>query len=175
MSQLSAPKDNGSRTNTKDKTKDKTKIKSKIKTKDMTKIKTKNNTQLFKALDSEMSPQINNLQSFDPFAEAGDVDLKQAKKIHVRAQQTQGRAKFGRDGKRKQHWVTTIEGLPEKFEKKKIVQHFKKTLACAGSVVKNETWGEVIQVQGDYRETVFQFLTGKTGLELSENVVVVHG
>ncbi|EMR84637.1 hypothetical protein BcDW1_6736 [Botrytis cinerea BcDW1] len=86
MSQLSAPKENGSRTNTKDKTKDKTKIKSKIKTKDMTKIKTKNNTQLSKALDSEMSPQINNLQSFDPFAEAGDVDLKQAKKIHVRAQ-----------------------------------------------------------------------------------------
>ncbi|KAF7946785.1 hypothetical protein EAE96_009767 [Botrytis aclada] len=165
MSQLSVPKDNVFRTKTRNKTKkirkNKTQIKNQI-------------TQLPETQELEILPQTDDL-SFDPFAEAEDVDLKQAKQVHVRAQQTQVRAKIGKDGKRKPHWVTTIEGLPEKFEKKKIVKHFKKTLACAGKILEDDTWGEVIQLQGDYREVVFDFLTGETGLELSKSVVLVHG
>ncbi|TGO57878.1 hypothetical protein BCON_0061g00410 [Botryotinia convoluta] len=154
-----------------------TKTRNKTKTKfKRNKIQNQNQiTQLPETPYLEISPQTDEPQSFHPFAEAEDVDLKQAKQIHVRAQQTQVRAKIGKDGKRKPHWATTIEGLPEKFEKKKIVQHFKKTLACAGNIVEDETWGEVIQLQGDYREVVFKFLTGNPGLELSKNVVLVHG
>ncbi|KAF7919038.1 uncharacterized protein EAE97_011754 [Botrytis byssoidea] len=160
MSQLSVPKDNVLRAKTRNKNKPKFK---------------RNKNQLPETPYLEISPGTDEPQSFDPFAEAEEVDLKQAKQIHVRAQQTQVRAKIGKDGKRKPHWVTTIQGLPEKFEKKKIVQHFKKALACAGNIVADETWGEVIQLQGDYRDVVFKFLTGKPGLELSESVVMVHG
>ncbi|KAF7920278.1 uncharacterized protein EAE98_008971 [Botrytis deweyae] len=166
MSQISVPKDNVFRAKTRNKTK-KTR-KSKVQIQNQL-------TQLPETPYLEISPQVDEPQFFDPFAEAEEVDLKQAKLVHVRAQQTQGRPKIGKDGKRKPHWVTTIEGLPEKFEKKKIVKHFKKALACAGKIVEDETWGEVIQLQGDYRDVVFKFLTGNPGLELSESVVMVHG
>ncbi|TGO51066.1 hypothetical protein BOTNAR_0369g00030 [Botryotinia narcissicola] len=167
MSQLSVPKDNVLRAKTRNKNKPKFK---------RNKNQVQNQiTQLPETPYLEISPETDEPQSFDPFAEAEEVDLKQAKQIHVRAQQTQVRAKIGKDGKRKPHWVTTIQGLPEKFEKKKIVQHFKKALACAGNIVADETWGEVIQLQGDYRDVFFKFLTGKPGLELSESVVMVHG
>ncbi|KAF5869494.1 putative translation initiation factor protein [Botrytis fragariae] len=166
MSQLSVPKDNIFRTKTRNKTKKvrKNKIQIQIQI-----------TQLPETPYLEISPQTDEPQSFDPFAESEEVDPKQATQVHVRAQQTQVRAKIGRDGKRKPHWVTTVEGLPEKFEKKKIVRHFKEALACAGNIVEDETWGEVIQLQGDCREVVFKFLTGNPGLELSESVVMIHG
>ncbi|KAF7904887.1 uncharacterized protein EAF01_005409 [Botrytis porri] len=166
MSQLSVSNDKVFRTKTRNKT---TKVRK-------NKVQIQNHiTQLPETPYLEIPPQTEEPQSFDPFAEAEEVDLKQVKQIHVRAQQTQVRAKIGKDGKRKPHWVTTIQGIPEKFEKKKIVQHFKKALACAGKIIEDETWGEVIQLQGDCREVVFKFLTGNPGLELSESVVMVHG
>ncbi|KAF7860305.1 hypothetical protein EAF04_008433 [Stromatinia cepivora] len=118
--------------------------------------------------------EIENFKSVDAFAEAGEVDLKQTNKVHLRSQQTKGTPKVTKDGKKKPYLVTTIQGLPDKFDKKKLVQFFKK-FACAGSIVEDKVYGEVIQIQGDYRKEIFVFLTTKEGPELSEETVVVHG
>ncbi|KAI9643082.1 hypothetical protein NHQ30_008817 [Ciborinia camelliae] len=120
--------------------------------------------------------QIENLKTFvDPFAEADEVDLKHTNQIHLRAQATRGPAKRGGDGKSKPHMLTTIEGLPARFDKTKIVKFLKKKLACGGKVVQDEERGQVIQIQGDYVEKIEEWLTAKDGLELNQKLIVVHG
>ncbi|KAJ8067643.1 hypothetical protein OCU04_003251 [Sclerotinia nivalis] len=118
---------------------------------------------------------IENFKSADIFAEAGEVDLKQSNKVHLRCQQTGGRPKLTKDGKKKPHLLTSIQGLPDAFDMKKVVKFFKKKFACACSIVDDKVFGKVIQIQGDYREEIFEFLTTKGGLELSKKTVVVHG
>ncbi|QSZ32522.1 hypothetical protein DSL72_002100 [Monilinia vaccinii-corymbosi] len=119
--------------------------------------------------------QIENLKSFDPFADSGEVNLRSTNKIHIRAEQTRGPAKKTGDGKSKPHMVTTVAGIPDKFDKKKIVQFFKKKLASGVKVVGDEKWGEVIQAQGDCREQLREFLVAEDGLALSRHLVAVHG
>merc|ERR1711890_133081 len=76
---------------------------------------------------SFMSASIENLKSFDPFAEA-DEDTggeKQSQNyIHIRIQQRNGRKT-----------LTTVQGLPKKFDQKKILKVIKKKFACNGTIV----------------------------------------
>jgi translation initiation factor 1 len=55
--------------------------------------------------------------------------------------------------------LTTVQGIAEKFDKKKLVRSFKKEFACNGTVVEHPEYGEVIQLQGDQRNNVCTFLT----------------
>uniref|UniRef100_A0A8C1UI35 Eukaryotic translation initiation factor 1b-like n=1 Tax=Cyprinus carpio TaxID=7962 RepID=A0A8C1UI35_CYPCA len=94
---------------------------------------------------------IQNLQSFDPFADAtkGD-DLLPAgteDKIHIRIQQRNGRKT-----------LTTVQGISDDYDKKKLVKAFKKKFACNGTVIEHPEYGEVIQLQGDQRKNICQFL-----------------
>jgi translation initiation factor 1 len=61
---------------------------------------------------------IENLKTFDPFAEA-DEDTGETKQsqnyIHIRIQQRNGRKT-----------LTTVQGLPKKFDQKKILKVIKK-------------------------------------------------
>ncbi|KAA8574538.1 hypothetical protein MFRU_015g00470 [Monilinia fructicola] len=118
--------------------------------------------------------QVENLKTVDPFADAGDVDLKSTNKIHIRSQQVSGPTKRDKEGNVKPRLVTTISGLPDRFDKKKILQFIKKKLACAGTIINDETWGEVIQLQGDLREEVQDFVSDRNGLELSRDLIVLH-
>ncbi|CAD6448853.1 ffab7f62-df45-4e7d-9dad-d336490b7164-CDS [Sclerotinia trifoliorum] len=119
--------------------------------------------------------EIENFKSIDPFAEAGKVDLKQNNQVHLRCQQTGGRPKLTKEGKKKPHMLTTVQGLPEIFDMKKVVKFFKKKFACACCIVDDKVFGKVIQIQGDYKEEIFNFLTTKEGLGLSEETIVIHG
>ncbi|KAL1586131.1 hypothetical protein WHR41_04830 [Cladosporium halotolerans] len=115
-----------------------------------------------------MSASIENLKSFDPFAEA-DEDTggeKQSQNyIHIRIQQRNGRKT-----------LTTVQGLPKKFDQKKILKVIKKKFACNGTIVADSEMGEVIQLQGDQRKDVQEFLTDKKeGLGLEALTVKVHG
>lgn len=122
-----------------------------------------------------MSTEIQNLRSFDPFADAqdnesGDATTGTSQKqtqtnIHIRIQQRNGRKT-----------LTTVEGIPSKFDLKKILKVIKKQFACNGTIVSDEKAGEVIQLQGDQRNVVRDFLTDKTaGLEIDPKTVKVHG
>ncbi|KGO71243.1 Eukaryotic translation initiation factor SUI1 [Penicillium italicum] len=111
---------------------------------------------------------IENLKTFDPFAEA-DEDTGETKQsqnyIHIRIQQRNGRKT-----------LTTVQGLPKKFDQKKILKVIKKKFACNGTIVSDTEMGEVIQLQGDQRKDVQEFLTDKKeGLELDAKTIKVHG
>ncbi|TVY39213.1 Protein translation factor [Lachnellula occidentalis] len=102
-----------------------------------------------------------------PFAEA-DEDTGETKQsqnyIHIRIQQRNGRKT-----------LTTVQGLPKKFDQKKILKVIKKKFACNGTIVVDSEMGEVIQLQGDQRKDVQEFLTDKSGLELDAKTIKVHG
>ncbi|KAI3335042.1 translation initiation factor SU [Ustulina deusta] len=101
---------------------------------------------------------IENLKSFDPFHDAEvDEDTSQVKK---------------RNGRKT---LTTVQGLPNKFDRKKILTVVKKQFACNGTVVMDSKMGEVIQLQGDQRKVMLDFLTDPKGLELDAKKIKVHG
>ncbi|CAN9179046.1 translation initiation factor [Alternaria burnsii] len=117
--------------------------------------------------DCRMS--IENLKTFDPFAEAdedtGQVKQTQQDYIHIRIQQRNGRKT-----------LTTVQGLPKKFDQKKILKVIKKKFACNGTIVSDAEMGEVVQLQGDQRKDVQDFLTDKKeGLGLDAKTIKVHG
>lgn len=109
--------------------------------------------------------------------------------------------------------MTTVQGLPKKFDQKKILKVIKKKFgtfpsrstgfldrllapqwklqplcpqknhqltvcvtACNGTIVNDTEMGDVIQLQGDQRKDVQEFLTDKKeGLELDAKTIKVHG
>ncbi|KAH8829672.1 eukaryotic translation initiation factor 1 [Flagelloscypha sp. PMI_526] len=111
---------------------------------------------------------VQNLQSFDPFAEEADLQLgdsqnvgSQADYLHIRIQQRNGRKT-----------LTTLQGLPHEYDPKKLLKAFKKEFACNGTVVDDEKMGKVIQLQGDQRAKISNFLI-ENGMEKSS--IKVHG
>ncbi|KAB0394122.1 hypothetical protein E2I00_017452, partial [Balaenoptera physalus] len=97
----------------------------------------------------------------DPFADAtkGDDLLPAGTEdyIHIRIQQRNGRKT-----------LTTVQGIADDYDKKKLVKAFKKKFACNGTVIEHPEYGEVIQLQGDQRKNICQFL-----LEVSDWVLYV--
>jgi translation initiation factor 1 len=108
--------------------------------------------------------------SQDPFAnDGGQIDSTGKVEvnigsgiIHIRIQQRNGRKT-----------LTTVQGIADEFDKKKLVRAFKKEFACNGTVVDHSEYGEVIQLQGDQRNNVCLFLT-KIGIAKEEQLKV-HG
>ncbi len=80
--------------------------------------------------------------------------------IHIRIQQRNGRKT-----------LTTVQGIADQFDKKKLVRAFKKEFACNGTVVDHPEYGEVIQLQGDQRNNVCLFLT-KIGIAKEDQLKV---
>ncbi|KAF9632685.1 Translation initiation factor SUI1 [Lasiodiplodia theobromae] len=142
---------------------------------------------------------IENLKTFDPFAEA-DEDTGETKQsqnyIHIRIQRTcpplaaaarltpssptlgaGARVRpLGRAAANLWDLQSAMAGLPKKFDQKKILKVIKKKFACNGTIVNDSEMGEVIQLQGDQRKDVQEFLTDKKeGLELDAKTIKVHG
>mmetsp|Transcript_43079 Transcript_43079/g.38317 ORF Transcript_43079/g.38317 Transcript_43079/m.38317 type:complete len:106 (+) Transcript_43079:82-399(+) len=68
-------------------------------------------------------------------------------RVHIRVQQRNGRK-----------CVTTVQGLADDLDLKKILKYVKKMFNTNGTVVKDEM-GDVIQLQGDQRKNIYRFLT----------------
>lgn len=83
-------------------------------------------------------------------------------KIHIRIQQRNGRKT-----------ITTLQGIDEKYDQKKLAKVFKKEFNCNGTVVEDEQYGEVIQLTGDQRNNIQQFLIN-VGI-CKKDALVVHG
>ncbi|KAI8952453.1 translation initiation factor SU [Xylaria longipes] len=101
---------------------------------------------------------IENLKSFDE--DTSQVNSQQEDYVHIRPQCRKT--------------LTTVQGLPNKFDRKKILTVIKKKFACNGTVVMDSNMGEVIQLQGDQRK-VIEFLVDRNGLELDPKKIKVHG
>ncbi|KAG5184416.1 eukaryotic translation initiation factor 1-SUI1 [Tribonema minus] len=105
---------------------------------------------------------IQNLSKFDPFAESSSQERAGAGKVHVRVQQRSGRK-----------CITTVEGMAEDLDLKRILKAMKKNFSCNGAIVKDKDEGEVIQLSGDQRTNINDFLYG---MEICvPGQVVLHG
>ncbi|EDQ93147.1 uncharacterized protein MONBRDRAFT_3654, partial [Monosiga brevicollis MX1] len=65
--------------------------------------------------------------------------------------------------------LTTVQGISPEYDQKRLVKAFKKEFACNGNVSTHPEYGEVIQLQGDQRKSVFEFLSG-VGIARKEQV-----
>jgi len=110
---------------------------------------------------------VQNLNAFDPFADEGDPlggnqDVGSTQNyLHIRIQQRNGRKT-----------LTTLQGLPKEYDPKKLLKAFKKEFACNGNLVDDEEMGQVIQLQGDQRVKIANFLTEEG---IPRNTIKLHG
>lgn len=86
-------------------------------------------------------------------------------KIHIRVQQM---------GKK---WITTIDGLDNDLDLKRISRAMKKSLHCSVSVSKTRDEIEIIQLQGDQREFLRDWLVVNEvlGEKEAEVRLMIHG
>lgn len=91
-----------------------------------------------------------------------DAEISNAMKVHIRCQQR---------GARKA--VTTVSGLDQRIDFKKMLRYIRKTYSCNGSVQKDENGNQVIQLTGDKREVIKEFLTEKE--IVLPNSIQTHG
>ena len=86
-------------------------------------------------------------------------------KIHVRFQKTGPRA------------LTLIEGLDDDLDQHRIAKAMKKAFNCSSSIQKDKSGAEIIQLQGDQRTTVKEWLILQEVLTPQEakERLVVHG
>ena len=82
--------------------------------------------------------------------------------VHLRIQQ-----------RNKRQNITTVEGIPDKYDLKRILKVCKKEFACNGCTVNDPTYGEIIQLQGDQRDNMFKFICA-VGL-VPETHIKIHG
>lgn len=101
--------------------------------------------------------------SYDPFADIED-SLAPGDKgyVHLRVQQ--------RNGKK---CLTTVQGLKEDFGYQKILKDLKKEFCCNGNVVNDKVLGKVIQLQGDHRKNVMNFLVKRKIVD--KDRIKIHG
>lgn len=97
----------------------------------------------------------------DPFASGG-----RGGKIHIRVQQRNGRK-----------CITTIQGLDEDLDLKRICKAMKRTFNCNGSIESDKEMGEIIQLQGDQRDNARSWLLDQEIIPKADadDRLVVHG
>mmetsp|Transcript_4966 Transcript_4966/g.15598 ORF Transcript_4966/g.15598 Transcript_4966/m.15598 type:complete len:110 (-) Transcript_4966:648-977(-) len=108
-----------------------------------------------------MADDIQNLTNFDAFDDAEETTGDQSK-VHIRVQQRNGRK-----------CITTVQGLADDLDVKRICKAFKKNFQCNGAVTKDSELGEIIQLSGDQRTNVNDFLVDQQ--ICSKGQVVIHG
>ena len=87
---------------------------------------------------------------------------QQSDKVHVRVQQRNGRK-----------CITTVAGLADDLDIKRICKAFKKNFSCNGALQRDEEDKEVVQLSGDQRTNVKSFLVDQEICHGSD--IVLHG
>ena len=67
--------------------------------------------------------------------------------IDIRSQQRNGRK-----------CLTIVQGIPTQFSLNKMLRYLKKSFSCNGSIVVDEEYGAILQLQGDRRKEIAEFL-----------------
>ncbi|CAO3701426.1 unnamed protein product [Rhizopus stolonifer] len=102
---------------------------------------------------------------FDPFAnveEDNQGSVNTTNYLHLRIQQRNGRKT-----------LTTLQGLPKEIDSKRLLKEVKKAFACNGTVVDDEEHGSIIQMQGDQRMKMAEFLVNEGIAKKSS--IKIHG
>ena len=99
-------------------------------------------------------------QASDPFAK--QEEDQGSGNIHIRVQQRNGRK-----------CITTIQGLADDLDAKRIARALKKTFQCNGNVKNEGDLGEVIQLSGDQRANVRDFFIDQEICH--DDQIVLHG
>ncbi|OHT11846.1 Translation initiation factor SUI1 family protein [Tritrichomonas foetus] len=102
----------------------------------------------------------------DPFDDKDDptvgVISEPVNEVHIRIQQ--------RNGKK---CLTLVQGLPPKLNLKKVMQYFKKNFCCNGTIVEDDAAGRVLQLTGDQRKVIADFLINEKICRKEQ--VKIHG
>ncbi|KAI6177754.1 hypothetical protein M3Y97_00942300 [Aphelenchoides bicaudatus] len=98
----------------------------------------------------------------DAFEQLEEEDGTYQGLIHIRIQQRTGRKT-----------ITTVQGIDPAYALDRILRYMKKEYSCNGTIVNHKEYGEVIQMTGDQRQHVKDFLC-KVGIAKEENCKV-HG
>jgi len=69
--------------------------------------------------------------------------------------------------------LLALQGLKKEFDYKKVLKAVKKEFCCNGTVVDDEELGQVIQLQGDQRKNVSQFLVDNKLVK--KDKIKIHG
>merc|ERR1712159_218443 len=99
--------------------------------------------------------------NFDDFEEGGVTGPNKGY-VHIRIQQRNGRKS-----------LTTCQGLANDLDVKRILKAIKKSYNCNGTIVHDDQGGDVMQLQGDQRKNIFDFLTIEKICEAAE--IKIHG
>ncbi|KAK8823580.1 hypothetical protein WA577_002499 [Blastocystis sp. JDR] len=83
-------------------------------------------------------------------------------RAHIRIQQRNGRKS-----------ITTVQGLATDLNLKLILKTWKRSFTCNGAIVDDEEHGKIIQLQGDQRTNVRDFLVNEE-INRKEDIIV-HG
>ena len=87
----------------------------------------------------------------DPFEDHNDlldqVTGTPVNLVDIRIQQRNGRKS-----------MTIVQGLPPKLNLKKVLSYFKRNFCCNGTIVEDQVAGRVLQMTGDQRVAVANFL-----------------
>jgi translation initiation factor SUI1 len=67
--------------------------------------------------------------------------------------------------------ITNVIGMAEDLDLPKILSYIKKTYNCNGSIIKNETFGEVMSFTGDQKENIYNFLI-KEEIYKKEDIII---
>jgi translation initiation factor 1 len=102
-----------------------------------------------------------NFNKKDAFEDALSSDI-QVNKVHIRIQQ--------RNSKK---CVVSIQGLADNLDLKDILKTLKRTFQCNGTIIKDDKWGTIIQLQGDHRAGIADFLVSKQFV--TKDMIVMHG
>lgn len=96
----------------------------------------------------------------------GDFDLATRKKIHIRVQMRNGRK-----------CITSIQGLDDDLDVKRMCKAMRKVFNCNGNITEDPEYGDVIQLQGDQRTNVKEWLVAQqiVSRESAEDRLVIHG
>eukprot|EP00455_Lapot_gusevi_P004627 TRINITY_DN1190_c0_g1_i2.p1 TRINITY_DN1190_c0_g1~~TRINITY_DN1190_c0_g1_i2.p1 ORF type:complete len:111 (+),score=28.15 TRINITY_DN1190_c0_g1_i2:118-450(+) len=98
----------------------------------------------------------------DHFADAQEDVKDTGGYVHIRIQQRNGRKS-----------LTTVQGLAEELDLKKILRALKKAYSTNGTIINDPELGLVIQVQGDQRKNIYEALTQWNICD--KETVKVHG
>lgn len=69
--------------------------------------------------------------------------------------------------------LTTLQGLPKQYDSKKILKSFKKEFACNGTIVDDTELGQILQLSGDQRVKIAEFLVGNGIAKKTD--IKIHG
>ncbi len=98
----------------------------------------------------------------DAFEEARDAQCGNSVPVHIRIQ-----------ARNRRKCVLTVQGLDDDLDLKKICKYLRRNLKCNGAVVSDKEHGDIIQLQGDHRDVVKEFLVAQQ--ICTPEQVIIHG